>query len=46
MEILTSNFGKASLVSKEVYYFRKGIYGFPGEKKSIFLKLKENEPFI
>ncbi len=46
MEILTAHFGKVSFFSKEVYYFYKGIYGFPGEKKFIFLKLKESEPFI
>jgi flagellar assembly factor FliW len=46
MEILTSRLGKVSFLSKEVYYFHKGIYGFPGEKEFIFLKLKENEPFI
>jgi len=46
MEILTSHFGKVSFFSKEVYCFHKGIYGFPEEKTFIFLKLKENEPFI
>lgn len=46
MEILTSRFGKISFSSKEVYYFSKGIYGFPQEKKFFFLKLKEYEPFL
>ena len=46
MEILTSRFGKISFSSKEVYNFSKGIYGFPQEKKYLFLKLKEFEPFL
>jgi flagellar assembly factor FliW len=46
MEILTSRFGKISFSSKEVYYFSKGIYGFPQENKYVFLKLKEFEPFL
>lgn len=46
MEILTSRFGKISFSSKEVYYFSKGIYGFPQEKKYVFLKLKEFDPFL
>lgn len=46
MEILTSRFGKISFSSKEVYYFNKGIYGFPQEKKYVFLKLKEFDPFL
>jgi len=46
MEILTSHLGKVSFSSDEVYYFHRGIFGFPGEKKFIFLKLKESEPFI
>jgi len=46
MQILTSRFGKISFSSKEVYNFSKGIYGFPQEKKFIFLKLKEDEPFL
>ena len=46
MEITTSRFGKVSFSSSEVYHFRKGIYGFPAEKKFIFLRQKEDEPFI
>lgn len=46
MEILTSRFGKISFSSKEVYNFSKGIYGFPQEKKYVFLKLKEFDPFL
>ncbi|OGC79996.1 MAG: hypothetical protein A2W07_07010 [candidate division Zixibacteria bacterium RBG_16_43_9] len=46
MEILTSRFGKISFSSKEVYSFSKGIYGFPQEKRYLFLKLKEYEPFL
>jgi len=46
MEILTSRFGKISFSSKEVYNFSKGIYGFPQEKRYLFLKLKEYEPFL
>ncbi len=46
MEILTSRFGKISFSSKEVYYFSKGIYGFPQEKRYLFLKLKEYDPFL
>lgn len=46
MEILTSRFGKISFSSKEVYYFSKGIYGFPQEKRYLFLKLKEFDPFL
>jgi len=46
MEISSSRFGKISFSSKEVYNFTKGIYGFPQEKKYLFLKLKEYEPFL
>jgi flagellar assembly factor FliW len=43
---LTAHLGRVSFSSDEVYYFHKGILGFQGEKKFIFLKRKEDEPFI
>ncbi|HVP36660.1 MAG TPA: flagellar assembly protein FliW [Terriglobales bacterium] len=46
MEISSSFFGKISFSSREVYFFSKGIYGFPEGKKYLLLKLKEYEPLI